>query len=109
MTDNIEPIKAKVIVEYDGSGVDAARKDLESLADIVGGGLAESTGRANEALSGLDEQMGKSANRTSDLVSSVGSLEKPLQSSSNAVTTILAHEGGTYCCTSSLRKNQPPE
>ncbi len=22
---------------------------------------------------------------------------------------ILAHEGGTYCCTSSLRKNQPPE
>jgi hypothetical protein len=25
------------------------------------------------------------------------------------IGNILAHKGGTYCCTSSLRKNQPPE
>lgn len=90
---DIGEIKGKVSIEYDGSGVGAAKKDLESLADIVGGGLTESTGTANEALSSLDEQMGKSAGSTASLTSSVGALEKPLQSSTAAVTDVTAALG----------------
>jgi hypothetical protein len=55
--------------------------------------LTESTASANESLSGLDEQMSKSAESTSNLVSSVGSLEKPLQRSGEAVTSVTAALG----------------
>lgn len=81
-------IKAKVTVEYDGAGVDQAKKDLGSLSDIVGGSLAESTDSANDALSSLDEQMSKSAESTSALTSSVSSLEKPLQRTSDGITSV---------------------
>ena len=85
---NAGDIKAKVSVEYDGSGVAEAKQDISSLSDIVGGSLAESTGRANDALSSLDEQMGKNAESTTSLVSSVGALPKTLQASSESVTTV---------------------
>lgn len=85
---DVGDIKGRVIIEYDGSGVDKAKKDLESLADIVGGDLAESTGGANEALSSLDEQMSRNAETASDFGSSVGSLEKPIGRSSDAVSSM---------------------
>lgn len=81
-------VKAKVQITYDGSGVDKAKKDLESLADIVGGPLAEGTGAANDALSDLDDQMGKSADSVDSLVSSVGSLEKPLERGASGIVSV---------------------
>lgn len=84
----LDPIKGKVIIEYDGSGVAEAKKDLSSLADIVGGSLADSTGGANDALSSLDEQMGKSADSTAALTSSVTALAKPMQNSGAVITTV---------------------
>lgn len=84
----VDPIKGKVIIEYDGSGVEAAKRDLSSLADIVGGSLAESTGGANDALSSLDEQMGKSAESTGTLTTALAPLPKTLQTAGESVTAV---------------------
>jgi hypothetical protein len=85
---DIGEIKARVTISYDGAGIDEAKKDLSSLSDIVGGGLTENVGTANEALASLDEQMGKNAGSASDLVSSVGAIEKPMQASADAVSSV---------------------
>lgn len=85
---DVGEIKAKVTVSYDGSGVEAAKRDLSSLADIVGGSLAESVGGANDALSSLDEQMGKSAESTGTLTTALAPLPKTLQTTGESVTAV---------------------
>ncbi len=81
-------VKAKVTIEYDGSGIDKAKEDLASLADIVGGQLSESAGTASDNLAGLDEQMGGAAESTRALTSSVAALEKPMTSGGDAITSV---------------------
>jgi hypothetical protein len=78
-------IKAKVTIEYDGSGVEQAKKDLASLGD-VGNSLAQSTGGANESLGALGEQLGANTVHVSELSSALGDLPKMLESGGAAAS-----------------------
>lgn len=70
-------IKAKVTIEYDGSGVEKAKEDLASLAD-AGGTVEGSIGGANDALAQLAEQASSTAESTKALTSGMGELPKQL-------------------------------
>jgi ABC-type transporter Mla subunit MlaD len=80
-------IKAKVIIEYDGSGVKQAKEDLASLAESAGT-VGESAGQASEGLSGLDEQMGRSADSTKSFSSALESLPKIAESGTSGFSSM---------------------
>ncbi|SRR6266568_4480937 len=79
-------IKAKVTIEYDGSGVEQAKKDLASLAEAAGS-VGEGTGSASEGLSALDEQASKSAGSVQGLSSAFADLPKIAEKSGQAFST----------------------
>jgi archaellum component FlaC len=78
-------VKAKVTIEYDGKGVDEAKKDIASLAESAGG-LETSANQAGEGLSGLNEQMVKSGESANDFSSSLEKLPKVIENGGTAVS-----------------------
>lgn len=81
---DIEPIKARVVIEYDGSGLEKAKEDLASLGEAAGG-MGESVGGAGESLAALDEQLGKSAEGTRSFNEALTGLPKVFEGSETAV------------------------
>jgi hypothetical protein len=82
---DVGEVKAKVIIEYDGSGLEQAKKDLASLAEI-GGSVGESAGQASEGLAGLDQQMGKNAESAKSFGAAIDELPKMVESGGTAVS-----------------------
>jgi hypothetical protein len=79
-------IKAKVTIEYDGSGIEKAKEDLASLAEI-GGNVEQSAEDASAGLSGLDEQAAKSAGSAKSLNSAFEGLPKVFESGEASVAS----------------------
>ncbi len=80
-------IKATIKIEYDGSGVQQAKEDLASLADI-GGGVEESVSGAGDALSNLQGRLDDGASSAKGFTDAVGEIEKPVQSAQEAVSSM---------------------
>lgn len=76
-------IIAKVKVEYDGSGVEQAKKDLASLGE-AGGAAGQGVGSASEGLNAFTEQAGKAAAGASGLGSALVDLPKIAEKSGTA-------------------------
>lgn len=80
-------IKAKVVIEYDGSGLEKAKEDLASLGDL--GGTAESgIGGANDALAQFEEQAGNSAGSAKTFSEAIGELPKMTESGTTGIATM---------------------
>lgn len=65
---DIPDIKVKVAIEYDGSGIEEAKKDLASLAEMADS-FSSGAGSAGDGLAALDEQASKSAEHMRALTS----------------------------------------
>ena len=78
----LDPIKIKVQVEYDPSGLDQAKEDLAKLSD-VGGSSGDAVGGLTENLAALDEQAASSAESAKSFTAAIEELPK------------IAEEGGT--------------
>ena len=83
----LDPIKARVIVEYDGSGVKEAKEDLASLGDI-GGSAGGGISGASDALAQFEEQAGKSAGGARTFSAAIGDLPKITESGTSAVSNM---------------------
>lgn len=83
---DIDPIKVKVQVEYDPSGIDKAKEDLASLAEI-GGGVQAGAENASAGLAGLDEQAVKNAGSAKTLNEALGELPKVFESGEASVSS----------------------
>lgn len=68
-------IKARVVIEYDGSGLEKAKEDLASLGDVAGT-FGEAAGGASEALGGV--------------VGSISELSAPLVVAAKQLTETIA-------------------
>jgi hypothetical protein len=78
-------VKAKVIIEYDGSGLEQAKKDLASLAESAGS-AGESAQGASDGLANLDQQMGKNAESAKSFGAAIDELPKMVESGGTAVS-----------------------
>jgi phage-related protein len=78
-------IKAKVTIEYDPAGVDKAKEDLKSLADVAGN-VGGGAGSASDGLAALGEQLGANTVHVSELSSALGDLPKMLESGGAAAS-----------------------
>lgn len=74
---DVGTVKALVQIEYNGTGIQQAKEDLASLADI-GGSFEQAAQGIGEQLGSVSDQITATASATQDFNSAVGSLEKPL-------------------------------
>src|SRR6266516_203630 len=88
-------IKVKVSIEYDGSGIEQAKKDLASLASSAGevGGNA---GGAGDEIANLGEKASTSAGSAKEFSAALESLPKVMESGASAASgmTEVLSEGG---------------
>jgi hypothetical protein len=84
---NAGSVKAKVLIEYDGSGVEKAKEDLASLA-AAGGSIGGNLEGANEGLAQLEEHAGRSAESARDFSSSLGELGRPLDGMVTSISEV---------------------
>lgn len=80
-------IKARAVVEYDPSGLQAFKEDLASLGNAAGS-FEQSAGNAGETLSGLGDQAQKSAEGTRALTSSISDLQRPMEGWVTSVSAV---------------------
>jgi Hint module len=79
-------IKAKVTVEYDGSGIQQAKEDIASLGDLAGT-FGDAAGSIGDTVSGLGDTFAESTRGVTSFADVVGSLDSPLQSSVAGIGT----------------------
>lgn len=107
---NAGTVKAQVEVTYDGSGIEEAKKDLQSLAEAAGnvGGNVED---ANKSLSDLNSQMAENTAQTKEFGNAVADAEKPFSAGEEAVTgyteALQEHNDAINDVTSAYEENKP--
>ncbi|HEX2615449.1 MAG TPA: hypothetical protein VHL10_08135, partial [Nitrososphaera sp.] len=98
-------VKAKVTIEYDGSGIKQAKEDLASLAQAAGS-AGENAGQAGEKMAELDAQMSGSAESARGFSSALGELPKIAEGGTSTISemtsalsehqTVIAETGSAY-------------
>jgi len=81
-------IKARASIEYDGSGADKMKSDVQELAQLTGGSLADGASKGSEGLAQLEEQAGKTSDSVAQLSESASSLEKPFSNAVGQITSV---------------------
>lgn len=84
---NAGEVKAIVKIEYDGAGIDKAKEDLTSLAEM-GGNVGEGMGGAGEALTQFGEQAGSSAESAKSFTEAIAELPKITESSTSGISAM---------------------
>jgi len=80
-------IKAKITIEYDPSGVEAAKKDLASLADI-GGGAGDSLSSAGDELANFGDKAAKGAEGAQTFNAALSELPKMAESGTESIASM---------------------
>lgn len=80
-------IKARVVIEYDGSGIDAAKEDLAKLAELAGG-IGGGEGGIGDAIAAMGDQFAEGTKGASEFADSIGAIEEPLRSGEAAVSEL---------------------
>lgn len=80
-----EEIKIRVTTEYDGSGIDEAKADAESLKEIAGS-FEQAGSSIGEAMSGMVEQFAGGTQVSEDFGTALAGLEKPAGAGTLAIS-----------------------
>lgn len=81
-------IKAKVVIEYDGSGLDQAKSDLEKLGDLAGSFGSGGEGSIGDALAAMGEQAAEATKALVPFADAAGGLAEPLATGEAAVSEL---------------------
>src|SRR5579859_7187612 len=89
-------IKAKVIIEYDGSGVDQAKEDLASLAEMAGAIEIPQLSEFADSLHGVAPRITEVSQGMQSFGSSMGALQAPMEASAPAIAQWSEALGGAH-------------
>lgn len=80
-------IKAKVTIEYDGSGVEKAKEDLQSLGEITGG-MGDNLSGAGDELANFGEKASRGAEGAQTFTSAIAELPKITESGTESLASM---------------------
>lgn len=79
-------IKARVVIEYDGSGIDAAKEDLAKLGELAGGIGGE--GGIGDAIAAMGDQFAEGTKGAEGLTEALSENEDALKANEEAISEV---------------------